>query len=88
MKNLSPRGQALGLRIHAVAFVFVMLLLVVINWLIGPPYWVLWVLPWWSIGLLSHWLFVLGPGARWKRSTHEPTTNWNEHPRERSSRDE
>ncbi len=69
MRNLSPEGKALGFRIHAVAFVVVMALLVAINVLTGAPYWVQWVLPGWSIGLLNHWFFVLGPGARWKHHT-------------------
>ncbi len=64
MKHLSPAGQALGFRIHAAAFVVIMPLLVAINLLTGSPYWVQWVLPGWSIGLLSHWWFVRGPGAR------------------------
>lgn len=64
MKHLSPEGQALGFRIHAAAFVVVMLLLAAINLLTGSPYWVLWVLPGWSIGVFSHWWFVLGPGGR------------------------
>ena len=37
MKHLSPEGKSLGFRIHAVAFVLVMLLLVVINLLTGSP---------------------------------------------------
>jgi hypothetical protein len=85
MKHLSPEGKALGFRIHAAAFVIVMLLLAAINLLTGPPYWVLWVLPGWSIGLLSHWWFVLGPGARGNGRTHagRVTTDWRNQPEEK-----
>lgn len=78
MKHLSPERQALGFRIHAIAFVAVMLLLVVINLVLGSPYWVLWVLPGWSIGILSHWWFVLGPGARGNghSGAGRVTTDW------------
>lgn len=64
MKQLSPAAKRFGFHVHAFAFVVVMLLLAAINLWTGPPYWVLWVLPGWSIGLLSHWWFVLGPGGR------------------------
>lgn len=64
MKQLSPEGKALGFRIHALAFIVTMLLLVAINLLTGSPYWVAWVFSGWTIGLLSHWWFVLGPGVR------------------------
>ncbi len=64
MKSQSQAQKRLGFQIHAVAFVITMLLLVAINLWTGEPYWVLWVLPGWSIGILSHWWFVLGPGAR------------------------
>ncbi len=48
----------IGFLIHAVAFVLVMLLLCAINLLIGPPYWVRWVLFGWGIGLFAHWAAV------------------------------
>ncbi len=63
MKNASPSEKKLGFRIHAIVFVLVIALLVVINVLTGSPYWVLWVLLGWGIGLLAHWFLVLGPGA-------------------------
>jgi hypothetical protein len=63
MKNASPAEKRLGFRIHAAVFVPVMVALLVVNVLTGAPYWVLWVLAAWAIGLLSHWFFVLGPGA-------------------------
>jgi hypothetical protein len=40
-----------------------MVLLAFINLAEGPPYWILWVLMGWGIGLVSHWWFALGPGA-------------------------
>jgi len=63
MKHGSPSEKKHGFRIHAIVFVLSMALLSVINLWTGGPYWVLWVLLSWSIGLLAHWWFVLGPGA-------------------------
>ena len=61
--HASAKGSRLGFQIHAVAFVLTMVLLVAINLWTGEPYWVLWVLPSWAVGLVAHWWFVLGPGA-------------------------
>ncbi|MCQ1571389.1 2TM domain-containing protein [Neorhizobium galegae] len=58
MKNASQAKRQLGLRIHAIAFVPSIIVLVVINLFTGAPYWVLWVLLGWGIGLLAHWLSV------------------------------
>lgn len=69
MKNASPEEKKLGFRIHALVFVPTMIVLLIINIVIGAPYWVLWVLLGWGIGLLSHWWFVLGPGAGKARPT-------------------
>jgi hypothetical protein len=69
MKSLSPAAKRLGFHIHAFSFVMVMLLLAAINLWKGPPYWVLWVLFGWGIGLVSHWWFVLGSGARWAEAS-------------------
>jgi hypothetical protein len=63
MKQLSLSQRRRGFNIHAFAFVTTMALLLAINLSIGEPYWVLWVLPGWGIGILAHWWFVLGPGA-------------------------
>ena len=63
MKHLSLSQRKLGFNIHALAFVPTMALLLVINLWTGSPYWILWVLLGWGIGLLAHWWFVLGPGA-------------------------
>jgi 2TM domain len=63
MKTLSEAQNRLGFHIHAFAAVATMLLLVGINLWTGKPYWVLWVLLGWGTGLLSHWWFVMGPGA-------------------------
>ena len=63
-KPISREARALGVHIHAIAFVLTMLLLVAIDVWTGSPYWVQWVLPGWGLGLLSHWWFVLGPGVR------------------------
>jgi 2TM domain len=64
MKDATLEQKRLGLRIHATVFVPVVGLQLIINGLIGPPYWSLWVLRGWGVGLFCHWYFVLGPGAR------------------------
>jgi hypothetical protein len=56
-----------GLRIHAMAFVAGIAAMLIVNLLIGAPYWVAWVVPGWAIGLLSHWLSVRGPLARYEQ---------------------
>ncbi len=63
MKNMTEPQKRLGFKIHAIVLVPTMLVLAVINVATGSPYWVLWVLLGWGIGLLMHWWFVLGPGA-------------------------
>ncbi len=63
MKHLTPAEQKLGFRIHAMVFVPSIIVLLVINLLTGWPYWSLWVLLGWGVGLFCHWFFVLGPGA-------------------------
>lgn len=63
MKELSLVQRRRGFNIHAFLFVVTMVLLLAINLWKGAPYWILWVLLGWGIGLLSHWFFVLGPGA-------------------------
>ena len=64
MKHMSKAEQNVGFRIHAIVFVPTIAVLFVINLLTGAPYWSLWVLLGWGIGLFCHWFFVLGPGAR------------------------
>lgn len=64
----SEAGNRLGFNIHALVFVLTMVLLAAINLVKGPPYWVLWVLLGWGIGLFSHWFFVRGPGAKWGKA--------------------
>jgi hypothetical protein len=58
MKNLNPRQSRRGLRIHAICFLIVLPLLVVLNLWIGHPWWVQWVVLGWGVGLVSHWLSV------------------------------
>ena len=58
MKNASIPEMKLGLRIHATAFALTMALLLIINLWTGAPYWFLWVVPGWGIGLLAHWWAV------------------------------
>lgn len=63
MIKLDAAAQKYGFQIHRFVFVATMVLLLVINLAIGPPYWFLWALFGWGVGLLAHWWFVLGPGA-------------------------
>lgn len=64
----SPSYRRAGFQIHALVFVLTMVLLALINMWTGAPYWVLWILPGWSIGLLAHWWWKIGPGAAKLRS--------------------
>lgn len=58
MKNASQAQMLLGLRIHATVFVPTVIILIIINFLIGPPYWFAWILLGWGIGLIAHWWSV------------------------------
>ena len=64
MKNSTPEQIRIGLRIHAIVFVLSMALMLIINLLTGAPYWVVWVLPAWGVGILSHRLAVRSHLAR------------------------
>jgi hypothetical protein len=63
MKHLSESAKRVGFNIHAIVFVPTIVLLVILNLIIGRPYWVQWVLLGWGIGLLMHWWFGRGSGA-------------------------
>ena len=63
MMQSSPINQKRAFQIHAFVFVATMIFLAVLNYTLGEPYWVVWPLIGWGIGLLAHWWFVLGPGA-------------------------
>jgi hypothetical protein len=58
MKNATPAQARAGLRVHKIVFASSMLLMLIINWLTGAPYWVIWVLLGWGVGIISHWLAV------------------------------
>lgn len=64
MKRLGPSERKRGFRIHSIVFVPSMALLAGINLWTGTPCWVAYVLVGWGTGVLAHWWFVLGPGAR------------------------
>jgi 2TM domain len=55
---MPPPQKRIGLRIHAIVFASSMVLMLIINLLTGAPYWVVWVLLAWGVGILSHWLAV------------------------------
>jgi hypothetical protein len=67
MKNRSKVEKTIGFKWHAVSLAIGLPLLVVINVWTGPPYWVLWSLLGWGLGLATHWWFVLGPGSTLRR---------------------
>ncbi|CAN7498952.1 MULTISPECIES: 2TM domain-containing protein [Neorhizobium] len=64
MKHASPEQRQLGLRIHAVVFIPAIVVLLIVNLLTGSPYWIVWVVLGWGIGLLAHWLSVRRYGDR------------------------
>ena len=53
-----------GFYIHLFIFAVVLAMLAIINVAVGRPWWVLWVLLGWGIGLLAHGLAVLGQASR------------------------
>jgi fatty acid desaturase len=66
-KLARARRQVAALKafyIHLFAFVAVILLLAIINAATGGPWWVLWVLLGWGIGVLAHGLFVFAGTSR------------------------
>ena len=59
------RVEALkGFYLHLFIFVLVLAGLAVVNAASGGPWWVLWVLLGWGIGVLAHAFAVLGQGSR------------------------
>jgi hypothetical protein len=59
MKNADRPHRERAFQIHAIAFVVTVAALAVVNVLIGPPYWIAWVVLGWGVGLFSHWRFGL-----------------------------
>jgi fatty acid desaturase len=53
-----------GFYIHLFVFVLVVAGLAVINFLTGGPWWVLWALFGWGIGVLAHGIAVMGHGSK------------------------
>ena len=64
MKTATPAQMRIGLRIHAIVFASSMVLMLIVNLLTGAPYWVVWVLIAWGVGMLSHSLAVRSHLAR------------------------
>jgi hypothetical protein len=66
-KHARARRQVAALKgfyVHLFAFLAVILLLTIINAATGGPWWVLWVLLGWGIGVLAHGLFVFAGNSR------------------------
>lgn len=55
---MTASSAARGLQIHAIIYVAVVALNIVINVMTGPPWWVQWVIVPWGIGLAAHWFFT------------------------------
>jgi hypothetical protein len=53
-----------GFYVHLFIFVLVLAGLTIINAAVGGPWWVLWVLLGWGIGVLAHGLTVFGQPSR------------------------
>ena len=53
-----------GFYVHLFIFALVLAGLTIINAAVGGPWWVLWVLLGWGIGVVAHGLAVLGQGSR------------------------
>jgi fatty acid desaturase len=63
LKLMKARRQVAAIKgfyIHLFIFVLVMLGLAAINLSVGRPWWVLWVLLGWGVGVLAHALTVFG----------------------------
>jgi hypothetical protein len=53
-----------GFYLHLFIFVLVLAGLTLVNAAVGGPWWVLWVLLGWGIGIVAHALAVLSQGSR------------------------
>jgi len=53
-----------GFYIHLFVFAMVLAGLLMINWAAGGPWWVLWVLLGWGIGILAHTVTVFGRSSQ------------------------
>src|SRR5882724_10563521 len=60
-----------GFYVHLLVFVLVVAGLFVINLITGEPWWVLWVLAGWGIGVLAHGVAVSG-------AAHQTASSWKE----------
>lgn len=61
-------GAITGFYIHLTVFVLTMLLLVAINVMVSPIWWVQWPLLGWGIGLLAHGLAIFWQAPRFIRN--------------------
>jgi hypothetical protein len=55
-----PAARRRGLRLHALAFVVVTILLGAFDWYTAEPYWIHWVVLGWGTGLATHAWLVSG----------------------------
>ncbi|WFP61946.1 2TM domain-containing protein [Mesorhizobium sp. WSM4904] len=62
MQTSSDRQH--GFQIHAFVFAVGIVAITALNLYLGKPYWFYWSLLGWGIGIVAHWWFVLGPGAK------------------------
>jgi hypothetical protein len=65
LKRVKRRVREIkGFYIHFLVFVVVMVILFGINIAVGPPWWVLFVLLGWGVGVFAHALAVFGQTSR------------------------
>ena len=64
MLQSSSVNRKRAFQIHAFVFVVANALMTGLNLYFGEPYWFVWPLLGWGVGILAHWWFVLGPGAQ------------------------
>lgn len=57
MKDLTTVEKQRGFRIHLIVFVAVMAGLIVLNLVLGAPYWFQWPLLGWGIGIIAHYIW-------------------------------
>jgi len=57
--------------IHLAIFAAVIVVLAIIDWALGPGWWVQWVLLGWGIGVVAHYLIVFGETPEYVRRWQE-----------------
>jgi hypothetical protein len=64
MKRHGPSERKNGFLVHLNVFTLSIALMLGINFWTGPPFWIVWVVLGWGIGVVAHGWYVLGPSTR------------------------